>query len=318
MMWKNSKKVTININHIRGKNVMKKSFSKKVVALLLTLAVCITSVVGNQASVSAKSKIKISNTKITLTVGKSKTLKVKGTKKKAKWSSSKKSVATVTSKGKVTAKKSGKTTITAKIGKKKYICKVTVKSAKKTNNANNVNPSTPTKPVTPKPSQAEIINSNYSKLKNIIQTYGNTNDSGNKYITHYDSKNNIQYGIVYENNGMFDFIMIDNMDHEIKSSCSMYVNTTVSDNVNPELIVLFQKNGVTTGACTLETSFLASQYGKETILYFTMKKNVTGLTEADFQKYANSNLKLAFSGWQLLLMEKADMQFTDLGFFSYK
>lgn len=311
---------------------MKKSFSKKMVALLLTLAVCITSVVGNQASVSAKSKIKISNTKITLTVGKSKTLKVKGTKKKAKWSSSKKSVASVTSKGKVTAKKAGSATITAKIGKKKYKCKVTVKSVKKPNNTNNVKPSTsistkPTtsnnspiqnKPTKPEQSQTEIIKGNYSKLKNIIRTYGNTNNKGNKYITYYDTRNNIQYGIVDENNGMFQFIMIDNMDSEIKSSCSMYVNITVSDNVNPELIVLFQKNGVTTGACTLETSFIASKYSKETILYFNIKENATGLTEADFQKYANANLKAAFSGWQLLLMGKADMQLADLGFISYK
>lgn len=110
---------------------MKKSVSKLVTAFLLALAICVTGVIGNEASVDAKTKIKISNTKITLTVGQSKTLKVKGTKKKPKWSSSKKSVATVSSKGKVVAKKAGSATITAKIGKKKYNCKVTVKNKKK-------------------------------------------------------------------------------------------------------------------------------------------------------------------------------------------
>ena len=55
-------------------------------------------------------------------------LKILGTKKKAKWSSSKKSVAVVNNKGVVTAKKKGKAKITAKIGKKKYVCKVTVKN----------------------------------------------------------------------------------------------------------------------------------------------------------------------------------------------
>lgn len=49
-------------------------------------------------------------------------------KKKAKLSSSNKSVATVSSNGKV---KSKKATITAKIGKKSYKCKVTVKKASK-------------------------------------------------------------------------------------------------------------------------------------------------------------------------------------------
>lgn len=107
---------------------MKKSVSKLVTALLLALAICVTGVIGNEASVDAKTKVKISNTRITLTVGQSKTLKVKGTKKKPKWSSSKKSVATVSKKGKVVAKKAGNATITAKIGKKKYKCKVTVKN----------------------------------------------------------------------------------------------------------------------------------------------------------------------------------------------
>lgn len=74
----------------------------------------------------AASKIKISKTKASMTKGKTMQLKVKGTKKKVKWSSSKKSVATVSKNGKVTAKKSGKATITAKVGKKKLKCKVTV------------------------------------------------------------------------------------------------------------------------------------------------------------------------------------------------
>lgn len=70
---------------------------------------------------------KISKTKLSVNVGKKYTLKVKNTKKKVKWSSSKKSVATVSAKGVVTAKKKGTATITAKVGNKKYTCKVTVK-----------------------------------------------------------------------------------------------------------------------------------------------------------------------------------------------
>lgn len=70
---------------------------------------------------------KISKTKLSVNVGKRYTLKVKNTKKKVKWSSSKKSVATVSAKGVVTAKKKGTATITAKVGNKKYTCKVTVK-----------------------------------------------------------------------------------------------------------------------------------------------------------------------------------------------
>ena len=69
--------------------------------------------------------------KLVLTVGKKAKLKVKGTKKKVKWSSSKKKIATVTKKGVVKAKKKGTAKIVAKIGKKKYTCKVVVKAKKK-------------------------------------------------------------------------------------------------------------------------------------------------------------------------------------------
>ena len=63
-----------------------------------------------------------------LMVGESFTLKVKGTSKKVKFTSSDKSVATVTSKGVIRAKKKGKATITAKVGGQKYKCKVTVQT----------------------------------------------------------------------------------------------------------------------------------------------------------------------------------------------
>ena len=108
---------------------------------------------------SAKKKVtvqnpapKISKSRVTLTKGKSITLKVTGTKKKPKWSSSKKSVAVVSRSGRVTAKKAGTAKITAKIGKKKYTCKVIVKNPAKP--AVKPKPSTPVKP-TEKPSISE-------------------------------------------------------------------------------------------------------------------------------------------------------------------
>ena len=69
---------------------------------------------------------RISKRTLTLNVGETYRLKVKGTKKKIKWKSSNKAVASVTSKGKVKGKAKGICKITAKVGKKKYTCKVTV------------------------------------------------------------------------------------------------------------------------------------------------------------------------------------------------
>ena len=81
----------------------------------------------------------------TLNKGQKYTLKLKGVKGKAKWSSSKKSVVTVKTikngKGAViTAKKSGSATITATVGEKKLVCVVKVKGT--------------TAVVTPKPTTA--------------------------------------------------------------------------------------------------------------------------------------------------------------------
>ncbi len=66
---------------------------------------------------------------MTLSVGKTAKLKVKNYKGTVKWSSNKKKTATVSKKGVVTAKKKGTAVITAKAGKKKLKCKVTVKVA---------------------------------------------------------------------------------------------------------------------------------------------------------------------------------------------
>lgn len=70
--------------------------------------------------------IKLNTTEKTLVIGNTYKLKVRGTEKTVAWTSSNSKVATVSETGLVTAKRAGKTTITAKVGKKKLTCKVTV------------------------------------------------------------------------------------------------------------------------------------------------------------------------------------------------
>ena len=84
------------------------------------------------ASKNVKS-LSLSVSKASLSVGDTLTLKVtvKPKSVKAKWTSSKKSVATVSKKGVVKAKKAGTAKITVKAGKKKATCKVTVKKVSK-------------------------------------------------------------------------------------------------------------------------------------------------------------------------------------------
>lgn len=102
------------------------SKSKKLLSVVLSILVLVV-MVAVPVSASAAAKPKLNKTKATVTRTKSIKLTLKNaTASKVKWSSSKKSVATV-KKGKVTGKKAGKATITAKYKGKKYKCKVTVK-----------------------------------------------------------------------------------------------------------------------------------------------------------------------------------------------
>ena len=115
--------------------------------MLMALALILAGIpLAPAKEAAAAKKMKLSKTKLSLKVGKTKKLTVKNKKKKAKvtWSTSKKKVATVSKKGVVKAKKAGKATITAKVKYKKKTtklkCKVTV--TKKTQ------PKTTAKPTT--------------------------------------------------------------------------------------------------------------------------------------------------------------------------
>ena len=77
-------------------------------------------------TIHTSAKTKLNKTSLTLEEGEAATLKVTGSKKTIKWSSSDKKIATVTNKGKVTAKKAGNCKIIAKSGSKRYICKLKV------------------------------------------------------------------------------------------------------------------------------------------------------------------------------------------------
>lgn len=163
-----------------------KNIKKIIVPIFFLLLVLSISPVQSSAAV------KISAKKKTLTVGKSITLKIKGTKKKVRWSSSNKKVATVSSKGKVKAKKVGKVTITAKVKKKKYKCKISVKR-KKTNKSKS--------PVNNNNSKDKFSTSD--ALKNISYKLL---DTGNGIIAILKNNNSVTVSItpkmVYYKNGL--------------------------------------------------------------------------------------------------------------------
>lgn len=121
---------------------------KQLTACLLSFALLLGMIPASE--VSAAKKVSLSNKKLTVTKGKSKTLKVKNTKKKVKWKilSGKKYIS-LKKKGKVAVsvkgKKKGTAKVQATVGKKKLTCKVTVKNVK-------TSKTTPAPPVTTTPS----------------------------------------------------------------------------------------------------------------------------------------------------------------------
>ena len=104
------------------KRLLFKVRKKKNYILLILIFVLLGSCI-----IEAAVSIRLNCQTVTITEGKSYQLKVKGTKKKVKWSSSNKKVSTVSQKGLIKGKKAGRAVITAKIDGKKYSCKVTVK-----------------------------------------------------------------------------------------------------------------------------------------------------------------------------------------------
>ena len=103
---------------------------KKIKSLcLICIIALITCSFLPSVNAKTKTKIAISDKKISIEVGEEYQLSVTGTKSKVTWSSADKSVATVSSDGFVDAISVGKTKVTGKIGTKKYSCQVTVKES---------------------------------------------------------------------------------------------------------------------------------------------------------------------------------------------
>ena len=105
---------------------MKEKKHYRIISFLLAMLLLVNGLFLNTQQIQAATT-KLNKTSATLWVGETLQLKVKNSNNKVKWSSSKKSVATVSSKGKITAKKSGKAVITARVGSKKYKCTITVR-----------------------------------------------------------------------------------------------------------------------------------------------------------------------------------------------
>ncbi len=291
-----------------------KRMSKMLKPFLSLVIIAVLVFTLSPAHSSAAKKVKLSKTKITLNVGKTKTLKLKNNKKKVKWSSSKKKVATVSKKGKVTAKKKGTATITAKAGKKKYKCKVTVKAAPKKNNtpANNTpanNPPTDNPPVVTGPSQ--YIKDNYAKLKSYILNYGSENSSGEYFIKMNGSYNDV-YGIVYRSQyASFEFIYLNTRD---SADDGMAMTIRESDLINGSFEYIISLSvgldAVLTASGNINTLNDSSVLNWMVQTSYSVPDDI----KVELINVANTSYQISYFGWNMLLSEYVGLTMTDLGF----
>lgn len=128
---------------------MKKQ-GRTLLAMTMTVAMAtatISSMLPANGITAQAASVRLSKTSLSMKVGQSKQLKVKGTKKTVKWSVSNGKILKVTKQGKVTAKKAGSAKVYAKVSKKRLTCKVKVSKRVTPTATNTVNiPQTITAP----------------------------------------------------------------------------------------------------------------------------------------------------------------------------
>lgn len=182
---------------------------------------------------------KLNKTSLTLVKGKIYTLKLKGTKKKATWKTKNKKIAKLSNKKKSSVKikavKVGKTTVTAKVGKKTYKCKVTVVNKKKTSasetktNPDNKDSQSSDKKdeqLADKPSADKTEQTQEKKKVWIVTKWGETVSS--PVYVNKRSEYECSCGYKTENPNELNNHQIDNFENE---ECGSYRINTIWDSV---------------------------------------------------------------------------------------
>lgn len=242
----------------------------------------------------------LSQTKLTLTVGESQTLRMRNTSLPVRWLINKKSIADVTN-GTITAKKAGSAVITAVVGGQKYTCNLTVQSAD------------------------QKVKDNYAKLLNAIQTKGSTDSKGFLALMNTDYEDGTRYcsELAYNpSNKKFVFkTQVESVIEDVRLLTETRLVFSGSDfkNVIVQVDTTFPDYGL---GYSLKTSFKSASYdGKGNKKFTVVSKNpsdiLDGTSEAEIQELGNVYLQYSFAEWGYLLKDTTGMSMKDLGFSAY-
>ena len=161
----------------------------------------------------------------------------------------------------------------------------------------------------------EYIKYNMNYLKNYILENGEINSKGNRFISMDFRENNtsISVGITYEPiDNRFQFAY-SSEDAISKSAISMYLDFDNDGFVTPQYVVAYKDISL---GFIATTTLEMKDYNINKTVHFDLVK-ATGLTESGIQKLSNSELKAAFSGWGILLIDYPEMLLSDIGFTSF-
>lgn len=296
---------------------------RKLLSMMLIATIMVTLMQTNLSS--AKAKVKINKSKITLTVGKKAQLKVTGTKQKVTWSSSNENVAVVSSKGKVVALKKGTAKITAKVQKKKYYCKVTVvqkETTKPTITPTDEPTAEPTIAPTVKPTATPTVAPSNTPLDTYVTLAAYIKNNG-EYDVNSDAVINYSIYETERGNNASYLNQLAYYPNDDYLEFTTYMGTTSGDTL---LKLEINRASIATGDMTFivttDNNKTIVDYGEASVYVNKISKNSTinfGCIYKSGNELANSLLQYGLICWDSMIKDygiKNGLQ--ALGFISYK
>ncbi len=293
-----------------GGIVMKKSYITLVLFFLLG---CLF-VTSNE--VNAKSNIMISKKNVTIRKKTTISLCIKNPASRVKWSVSNKKIIKIKKvfgskkqKCKISLIKNGKATVIAKVGIKKYKCRVTVRIKKKSRK--NTKLVTNDKEVSSSPkenSDIETERSAYGTMMAFVVVNGSLNSDKNFYVDAMVDSNSLAS------------IEFDAKKHCVNYTClytngieSVYVQVEVSesDPSKGKVGAIYRRNDITIGYGFIDNIDIYNITSEDK----SYDWQITGDISGDSRELFDALLKLGRVSWDYLLIRNgADFKLEDLGF----
>ncbi len=158
---------------------------------------------------------------------------------------------------------------------------------------------------------------NYTKLKNYINTYGKTNDSGNKWLVYTSSTDSMifYYYIESKSSGILFGLLTDSDDSSRVVHTMEFLLTSSSRYISVDMDVFYYRYSSCLDAVSGTKSVDRSAYtGSNT---YTLSNKGSYITASQFSDMFSSSLQLLCKFWDVQLYSSLGIGLEELGFVSY-